>query len=312
MTSFFLLIPFLLIFLFVYATRKISFYFKFPSLIKSLGLLISLTISFGVFGFLFYNKELFPEEEVFECEKSDLDCHIWTNYQGEKFSYVFPKAKFEEEINNQSTNSKDVSLGKIYSDKLEGASKKSPEIRKWLLRYKEILRIKKTTNIRFILDLVVSHIQSLPYYFVHENKCDLINVSDPAAKKWHNNPRHRNSCIAEITYGVLSPEQFTYFQKGDCDSKTIFGYFVLKHLKSTFNIDETQLDIKVLYSKLYRHTVLGIYILNTNNVGNDFIKFKGKKYYAWEVTGRYPLGFLPSSINDMSHWEILNIKENEH
>ncbi|MFM7681378.1 MAG: hypothetical protein ACKO7P_01345 [Bacteroidota bacterium] len=269
-------------------------------------------ISFGVFGFLFNNKVLFPEEEVVECNNSASDCHIWTNYQGEKFSYSFPNATFDKEINIQTTNNKDVSLEKIYSEKLEGASKRTQEIREWLKRYGDIIRIKKATNIRFILDLVVSHIQSLPYFFVHDYDCGLINVTDPVAKKWHNNHGHNKSCIAKITYGVLSPEQFTHFQKGDCDSKTIFGYFVLKYLKSILKIDETQLDIKVLYSKLYRHTVLGIYILNTNNVGNDFIKFKGKKYYAWEVTGRYPLGFLPSSINNMSHWEILNINENEH
>ena len=140
-------------------------------------------------------------------------------------------------------------------------------------------------------EMVVSCIQDIPYSFVFQEACQ-------PPKNYENSIKDLledcpECCIGNVPYGIQNPISFIKNLKGDCDTRTVLIYSILKH----FNY-----DVAILNSDFYRHSIIG---LNIPGSGNTKL-FKGKKYLLWETTAKYySAGVLPTNFNDIIHWNVL-------
>lgn len=75
-------------------------------------------------------------------------------------------------------------------------------------------------------------------------------------------------------FGVYSPFEFAFKKTGDCDTRSLLAYTILK---------EMGFDVAVMVSKKEAHSVLGIYLPNSNQYSTGKSVF-GKKYVLWELT----------------------------
>jgi hypothetical protein len=94
----------------------------------------------------------------------------------------------------------------------------------------------------------------------------------------------------------FTPNQLAYYDKGDCDTKSLFMIILLRRLG---------FDALLFYSKEYSHAMVG---LNINATGNYKI-YDGKKYYFIEST--YPnwkIGDIPQGMDNLKKWRVVPIK----
>jgi hypothetical protein len=153
------------------------------------------------------------------------------------------------------------------------------------------INAEKQLNQMEFAEMVVSCIQDIPYSFVFQEAClPSKNYEDSIKDLLEDCPE---CCIGNIPYGIQNPISFIKNLKGDCDTRTVLIYSILKH----FNY-----DVAILNSDFYRHSILGV-----NIPGSGEIKlYKGKKYILWETTAKYfSAGVLPANFNDIRHWNVV-------
>ncbi len=124
--------------------------------------------------------------------------------------------------------------------------------------------------------LIVSFVQDIPYNYVMPGPCD----------------REDHPCRGNEKFGILSPVEFLYSLSGDCDTRSVLLYSMLKH----FNYNPL-----IMISNQYRHAMIAIDL----PASGDYILHKGKKFYFWETTntGWLP-GMLPPDVNNLAYWKI--------
>lgn len=124
--------------------------------------------------------------------------------------------------------------------------------------------------------LIVSFVQDIPYNYVVPGPCD----------------RNDHPCRGNEKFGILSPVEFLYSLSGDCDTRSVLLYDLLRH----FGYNPL-----IMISNEYRHAMIAI---DLPAVG-DHIIHKGKKFYFWETTntGWLP-GMLPPDMNNLTYWKI--------
>ena len=127
---------------------------------------------------------------------------------------------------------------------------------------------------------VVSFVQDIPYWYIlGERSCK--NVKDKSFP-----------CIDGIQFGLLTPTEVAYTAIGDCESKSLLLYSLLKTLGY---------QPMVLISKEYQHSLLA---LNISSSG-EYIEYKGRLYYFWETTAKgWQSGMLPPSSSNKDYWRI--------
>jgi hypothetical protein len=155
--------------------------------------------------------------------------------------------------------------------------------------YKKIGRAKNMNKSDFA-DMVVSSIQSIPYYLVHDlSHREADRVYGGFISEYH---RTGGPCLDKIKFGVQSPTEFMGNFKGDCDTRSVLLYHVLSKLGY---------NVVVLASDEYSHAIIGVF----GNYRGDYLKYQGLKYYVWETTAK---GFTPGSISDecsnMRYWYV--------
>jgi hypothetical protein len=83
-------------------------------------------------------------------------------------------------------------------------------------------------------------------------------------------------------FGVYAPFEFVYKKTGDCDTRALLAYTILK---------EMGFDVAVMVSRSKWHSVLGINLPNNNTYSTGKNNF-GKKYVLWELTSpNWRLGY---------------------
>ncbi|MDC7995266.1 hypothetical protein [Altibacter sp. HG106] len=146
-------------------------------------------------------------------------------------------------------------------------------------------------NPREFAEMVVSCVQDIPYSFVFEEACLPPQRYESSIRKIL--LECPECCIGNIPYGIQNPVSFIQNLKGDCDTRTVLIYSILKH----FNY-----DVAILNSDFYRHSIIG---LNLPGSGKHKVH-NGKRYYVWETTAPYfELGSLPYNFNDITHWDVI-------
>jgi len=168
--------------------------------------------------------------------------------------------------------------------------KDAPSLDLVMEMFNQINKEKRLNQMEFA-EMVVTCIQDIPYSFVFQEKClPANNYEDSIKKLLEDCPE---CCIGNVLYGIQNPVSFIQNLKGDCDTRTVLIYSILKH----FNY-----DVAILNSDFYRHSILG---LNLPKSGLNKI-YNGKKYVLWETTAKYfTAGKLPTSFNDLQYWNVV-------
>ncbi|MEQ8362162.1 MAG: hypothetical protein RIF39_17685 [Cyclobacteriaceae bacterium] len=124
--------------------------------------------------------------------------------------------------------------------------------------------------------LIVSFVQDIPYSYVMPGPCD----------------RTDHPCRGNEKFGILSPVEFLYTLTGDCDTRSVLLYAILKH----FGYNSL-----IMISNEYRHAMIAIDL----PASGDHIIHKGRKFYFWETTntGWLP-GMLPADTKNVAYWKI--------
>lgn len=124
--------------------------------------------------------------------------------------------------------------------------------------------------------LIVSFVQDIPYSYVMSGPCD----------------RTDHPCRGNEKFGILSPVEFLYTLTGDCDTRSVLLYALLKH----FGYNSL-----IMISNEYRHAMIAVDL----PASGDHIIHKGKRFYFWETTntGWLP-GMLPPDTNNIAYWKI--------
>lgn len=168
--------------------------------------------------------------------------------------------------------------------------KDSPGLDLVMANFSRINSEKKLNQMEFA-DMVVTCIQDIPYSFVFQEACMPAEYYEDSIREVLENCPE--CCLGNIMFGIQNPVSFIQNLKGDCDTRTVLIYSILKH----FNY-----DVAILNSDFYKHSILG---LNLPASGLNKI-YNGKKYMLWETTAKYySIGSMPSNFNNVIHWNVV-------
>jgi hypothetical protein len=140
-------------------------------------------------------------------------------------------------------------------------------------------------------EMVVTFIQEIPYYLVHEGTCQQsIESGNEFVVDYH---RDQKPCIPNVAAGVQSPYEFLHNLKGDCDTRTLLGHALLSKLNIASSI---------WVSEAYGHSILGVAV----PVGNGIYKeINGVKHYGVELTAKgFRLGMVAPEHARPGNWDI--------
>lgn len=142
--------------------------------------------------------------------------------------------------------------------------------------------------------LLVSAIQSLPYFLVVDKGCN-DNYVDDFTRNYLANCK-TDCCIGYEPFGVRSPVEFLSDLKGDCDTRSLLLYQLFSH----YNY-----DVALLTSSYYKHAMIAVSFAEDVNQQGVYITINDQRYYLWETTARgLNYGEVSSSINNLSYWDI--------
>lgn len=140
-----------------------------------------------------------------------------------------------------------------------------------------------------LAEILVSFVQDIPYVLVHSEGCEAAD-SGSFSFEYH---KEGKPCLPNTKYGLQGPAEFLYNLQGDCDTRTVLLYTLLRHYGY---------DVAVLNSEEYAHSILGI---NLPTQG-EFVKYQGRKYYVWETTGlNWMPGNLPPIYGNIAYWKVI-------
>jgi hypothetical protein len=151
--------------------------------------------------------------------------------------------------------------------------------------------VKKKMNPNQTAEMVITFIQEIPYYLVHDESCaKSVATGNSFVKEYHaaNKP-----CLPNVKGGVQSPYEFLHNLKGDCDTRSLLGYAILKKLN---------IAASVWVSEAYGHSIMGVGVQN----GHGIYKIvNGIKHYGVELTAKgYRLGMVAPENNNPYNWDI--------
>jgi hypothetical protein len=130
------------------------------------------------------------------------------------------------------------------------------------------------------IEYVCSSIQYIPYTLVLPSNslgcpCTMSGEAFSASCKVQANGR--GCCNNVDPFGVYAPFEFVYKKTGDCDTRSLLAFTLLK---------EMGFDVAVMVSESQRHSVLGVYLPNKSAFSSSD-NIHGKKYVLWELTSPF-------------------------
>lgn len=156
------------------------------------------------------------------------------------------------------------------------------------------IRSTNTLNGIAFAEMVVSCIQSVPYYLVVDQYCDPDYYNDDFISKFLQQC-NSECCIGNMKFGVRSPIEFISDLKGDCDTRALIIYSILKR----FNY-----NVALLTSQYYKHALVAVNFEN-ETVSGVAMSIDNKNYYLWETTNvGFRPGQVPAENRNISRWDI--------
>ena len=131
------------------------------------------------------------------------------------------------------------------------------------------------------LEYVCSSIQDIPYTLIlnENNGCPCEQDFGSFSANCKVQSDGRGCCDAVMPSGIYSPFEFVYKETGDCDTRALLAYTILKEMG--FDV-----AVMVMIKENSGHSVLGV--ANIGGAGNSYgTNLYGKKYYLWELTNNW-------------------------
>ncbi len=264
--------------------------------------LIALGITF-VYGLLTPRADnaVFSEEEAIEktmiIEGVDTiqvysTYRVWKDNYGNDYNTTLTVRdsdyqKLKNNISKYGPNSRANFWGNLY-DYIERTDRVGLDL---ILKAFETIQNEKNLNQMEFAEMVVSCIQDIPYSYVFQEACLPADQYEYTIRTLLE--QCPDCCIGNIAYGIQNPVSFMQNLKGDCDTRTVMIYSVLKYF---------DYDVAILNSDFYKHSILGI---NLPSRGSSKI-YNGKRYMLWETTAKYfEVGNLPTTYDDTSYWNVV-------
>ncbi|WP_284698413.1 J domain-containing protein [Terrimonas ginsenosidimutans] len=155
-------------------------------------------------------------------------------------------------------------------------------------------------NERQFSEMMVSAVQSIPYFLVTSNDCETAGYSDPFVRDFLKSCQ-QGCCVGNAKFGIRSPLEFLNDLKGDCDTRALFLYSMLKHFG---------FDVALMTSEHYRHAAIAVHFKDQSPIDGTVIQINGKNYYPWETTNKGFLpGVLPEQCNNLNYWNIALVNQ---
>ena len=142
-------------------------------------------------------------------------------------------------------------------------------------------------------NMVVSFVQNIKYNIPTTGSCSEEYENGGMVQEMIDDG---HSCDSYVAFGYYAPVEFIGNWKGDCDTRSVFLFTVLKHYGY---------DVVILNSKLYQHSILGINLVPESTTIPLYKKYNYTKYYAWEATRPLSLGLLNPEVNNMREWDVV-------
>ena len=159
----------------------------------------------------------------------------------------------------------------------------------------DTLRSKHHLENKAFAEVIVSCIQDIPYTLILENACDPSLYNDQFV---HQYLTDGGVCHPYVKFGIFSPVEFVATLYGDCDTRALLLFTILKHYGY---------DVAILGSEAYQHSVIAI---NMPYLGTSKI-INGKRYVIWETTqAGIAAGVFPSQLSNMNLWFVNLITTN--
>lgn len=147
---------------------------------------------------------------------------------------------------------------------------------------------------------LVSCIQSLPYYLVVPRACEVSQYPDAFTRQYLRACK-TDCCVGNVSFGVRSPVEFFSDLKGDCDTRALLLYTLLRRFNYT---------VAIITSEYYRHAAIAIALSDVLPRNAAAFTVNGQTLYAWETTAAgYRPGMLPDAVSDLHHWKISLINQ---
>ena len=282
--------------------RGLLFFSAIPIILLSLSLSSSLVDDYD------YDRDKNEEIEIVEIpETNENDSvisqkklikipHKWDDLNSNSYSenFITPVEEYlssKKFLNNLNLNyfgdSFEIYWGQLYKEIISHELKKNNENQ---LMFESLTKINdKEITQHERLEGIISSIQNIPYYLIHEESCQKSAIQSEFSRDYHMN---NEPCVSNAKYGIALPSQFSGNFKGDCDTRALYLYLILKRMGY---------DVAVLVSNKYAHAVLGINIQGSGK----FVKFKGKRYLTVETTSPgWKIGQLPPESNNTRYWRV--------
>jgi len=141
-------------------------------------------------------------------------------------------------------------------------------------------------------EMVCTFVQEIPYFLVHDFDCKTA-VSESNSDFMVEYHRSNKPCLPEVPGGVQSPYDFMHNLKGDCDTRSLLAFTILRSM---------DIPASVWISEAYGHSVLGVGL----PVSTGFYKeINGVKHYAVELTAKgFRLGMISPEQQVRNNWDI--------
>lgn len=224
------------------------------------------------------------EEDIEKLPKYDINW-VWSDYSGFKHQISFKILK------------RDVDKARVFRERYSFSTKKNiyldfvkisnPVIDSMLKAMKSDL-LKKDIKGFEVLNYVVTAIQTPPYTLIG-GKCEYkygINFINDCSPR-----EDRRGCCENIKpFGLFTPAEFILQKTGDCDTKSLVAYALLKKLG---------FEAAMLTGDTERgpHAMLGLANV-VPSIPSKYVQYNGSIYYPWEVTEKWD-GF---QLGNMTMW----------
>jgi hypothetical protein len=218
-----------------------------------------------------------------------INNRVWKDYHGDihRMDIVLSKRDIRISRNNRNQNYMTNGFSGLYED----LSIFNNALLERIYISLDSLRLAKEMDEKTFAEAIVSMVQDIPYKLILETDCTqgaqqsrfvmeyLSQCSEPC-------------CLGNTKFGLQSPPEFLGNLYGDCDTRTLCLYTILKHF---------DYDVGIINSNQLAHSMLAI---NLPYEG-VFKPYNNKRYYLWETTN---VGFVPGYVspdyNNMNLWEM--------
>lgn len=203
--------------------------------------------------------------------------------------FFFESQKNVAELNIKVNSSNTISyFNGLYAGMVKNDN---PKIKKIVKQFAEKAKAKNLNQLE-TAEMVTTFVQEIPYCLVHDYTCQQIieNSNSSFITSYH---RDGKPCLPNVPGGVQSPYEFLHNLKGDCDTRSLLAFAILKEL---------QISASIWVSETYGHSILGVGLPIAGGVHK---MIDGVNHYGVELTAKgYRIGMVNPQHYNMSNWDI--------